>query len=115
MPFIDVRTPVKFNEEETSALQIALLDIVSEEMDKGMDTIMIGIKDNTYLSLGRHLITKGAFIEVKAFGKSSKEAKENVCARINNLLLKDFGFNLQSIYITFDEKEVWGYKGQFLS
>lgn len=115
MPFIDIRTPERLNEEQMQKLQVEMLEIISDEMEKGVDTIMVGIKDKYRLSIGRKLIHKGAFIDIKAFGKQDKSAKALVCTRINELLVGDFGFEQDSIYITFDDKDVWGYKGSFLS
>ncbi len=95
-------------------MQVEILDIVSEEMGKGIDTIMIGIKDKYHLSIGRKSITKGAFINVKALGVSTREVKELICNRLNEMLISKFSFEVDDIYITFDDKTEWGYKGQFI-
>ena len=115
MPFIDFRTPERLNEEQIQKLQVALLDIISEEMGKGVDTIMVGIKDKYRLSIGRKQIQKGAFVDIKAFGKQDNNAKALVFSRVNELLTSGFDFDQECIYITFDDQDVWGYKGEFLS
>lgn len=115
MPFIDFRTPERLNDEQMEQLQLALLDIVSEEMEKGVDTIMVGIKDKYRLTIGRKVIHKGAFVDVKSFGHQDDNAKSLVFNRINEFLINEFKFEQDSIYVVFEEKDVWGYKGQFLS
>ena len=52
-----------------------------------------------------------AFVEVKILGKSTREAYENLTARICDIMKEEIGVSPEYCYVKFEEITNWGYNG----
>lgn len=111
MPFIDSKVTVKLNKEKKDILKAKLANIIKNIPGKSENYLMIGFQDEYSLYFRGEELRYGAFIEVKIFGKTSKNDLEEVTKEICDLYEKELNIPKDAIYIKYEEVENWGFNG----
>jgi phenylpyruvate tautomerase PptA (4-oxalocrotonate tautomerase family) len=111
LPFIDSKVTVKLNKEKKDILKAKLANIIKNIPGKSENYLMIGFQDEYSLYFQGKELNYGAFIEVKIFGKASKESLDKVTKEICELYELELRIPQNSIYIKYEEVENWGFNG----
>lgn len=111
MPYIELKTSVKLNEEKKTELKTVLGEIVTLIPGKTEAVTMIGLLDEFELYLGGTKLERGAYVEVKMYKEASFESKAVLTEAIFKLLKDSLGIENSDAYVTFFEQPQWGAKG----
>ena len=111
MPFIGSKVSVKISKEKEEIIKKKLGEAIELIPGKSETFLMIGFEDEYSLYLGGEKLEKGAFIEVKIFGKASKDAYAKLTAAICNIYEEELGIPQNKIYVKYEEVENWGWNG----
>ncbi len=108
MPFIDVKTSAKISEEIKLEIENRLTDSISILPGKTSNYFMCAVEDN--VSMMFHGSKQPiAFVEVKIFGKSTREAYTNLTSEICDILKDCADISPDFCYVKFEEVENWGF------
>jgi phenylpyruvate tautomerase PptA (4-oxalocrotonate tautomerase family) len=111
MPYVDIKCSKNISDNSKENIQIAITDMLVELMGKTVPSVMISITESSTLYKGKEKLENGVYIDLKAFGESPKEVKKELAERINTLFTSEIDVNPEQLYLTFDEKTVWGANG----
>jgi len=109
MPFINSKISVKLTAEKETLLRKKLGKAIELIPGKSEEWLMLGFEEGYKLHFKGEELLKGAFINVKIFGKSEKEAYEKLTSEICNIFAEVLDIPSDKIFITYDEVEVWGW------
>jgi phenylpyruvate tautomerase PptA (4-oxalocrotonate tautomerase family) len=109
MPYIEVKSSVKIDENMKNDLQIKLTDAVATAFSKPKMYIMANIEDSASLFMGGAKIEKGAYISVSLLGSTSKSICQNLTKNICDILNSELGIDSENIYITYHSVDLWGW------
>ncbi|MBQ9245046.1 hypothetical protein IJ182_02130 [bacterium] len=109
MPFIETKLSMKLDENQKNDLQRKLADVVSSALSKPKQYIMTEIEDEKTLYMNEKKLEKGAYISVKLFGATTKQACQTLTHSICNILSADFGIEKSNIYVTYHPVDLWGW------
>ncbi len=108
MPFITVKTSAKLSEQVKLEIENKLTDSISILPGKTSNYFMCAVEDNISMMFhGDKQPT--AFVEVKIFGRSTREAYTDLTAEICEILEKSAGVAPDYCYVKFEEVENWGF------
>lgn len=111
MPFIGSKITIKLSKEKEEIIKKRLGEAISLILGKSERFLMVGFEDEYSLYLGGQKLEKGAFIEVKVFGKASKEAFATLTKEICNIYEQELQMPQDKIYVKYEEVENWGWNG----
>jgi len=111
MPFIGSKITVKISKEKEEIVKKRLGEAIKLIPGKSETFLMIGFEDEYSLYLGGEKLDKGAFIEVKVFGKASKEAFSVLTKEICSIYEEELQIPQDKIYVKYEEVENWGWNG----
>ncbi|MEQ8153663.1 MAG: phenylpyruvate tautomerase MIF-related protein [Clostridiaceae bacterium] len=111
MPFINSRVTVKLSDEKEESIKSRLGKAIELIPGKSEEWLMLGFEDNYKLYFKGEALEKGAFIDVKIFGKASKEAYNNLTAAICEIFTDELGISGDKIYVKYEEVDNWGWNG----
>lgn len=111
MPFIGSKITVKISKEKEEIVKKRLGEAIKLIPGKSETFLMIGFEDEYTLYLGGEKLDKGAFIEVKIFGKASKEAFSVLTKEICSIYEEELQIPQNKIYVKYEEVENWGWNG----
>ena len=112
MPFIDLKTTRKFNNEELVQLKFRLGEIISIIPGKSESVLMIGIDANSILYFSGKDDSDYAYVEIKLFGKAPFESKFRFTEALYELLEDEFAIPRNSVFLNFTEFDNWAYQGR---
>lgn len=112
MPFISLKTSVNLSKEKEELLRQRLGEIIEIIPGKSEEWLMIGFEDNYKLHFKGEELLKGAFINLKIFGKTTKEIYAQLTKELCSLLNEVLEIPRDKIFITYDEVENWGWNGE---
>ncbi|MFL0163923.1 phenylpyruvate tautomerase MIF-related protein [Candidatus Clostridium helianthi] len=112
MPFIGSKVSVKISKEKEEIIKKKLGEAIKLIPGKSETFLMVGFEDDYSLYFGGEKLEKGAFIEVKIFGKSSKDAYDALTAEICNIYEKELDIPQDKIYVKYEEVANWGWNGK---
>lgn len=115
MPYIKLRTIPAFGSKEKYQAAKDITENLSQILEKPENTIMLDIQQADNLFLGGTELTNGAFVEISVFGQVSKNAKEVANKFICDYLKTILSISAENIYVSYFDKDEWGYKGSFIS
>ncbi len=108
MPFINVKTSTKLSEQVKLEIENKLTGAITLLPGKTPNYFMCAVEDNISMMFhGEKQPT--AFVEVKIFGKSTREAYTNLTAEICNILEETAEVSPDFCYVKFEEVENWGF------
>ena len=111
MPFIGSKVTVKVSNEKEEIIKKRLGEAIKLIPGKSETFLMVGFQNEYSLYFGGEKLEKGAFIEVKIFGKTSKEAYANLTSAICNIYEEELTIPPNKIYVKYEEVENWGWNG----
>ncbi|GAA0076345.1 phenylpyruvate tautomerase MIF-related protein [Clostridium sp. CTA-5] len=111
MPFIGSKITMKISKEKEEKIKKRLGETIELVPGKSERFLMIGFEDNYSLYFGGEKLEKGAFIEVKVFGKASKETFAMLTREISNIYEEELQIPKNKIYVKYEEVENWGWNG----
>ncbi|OVE67293.1 hypothetical protein CCS79_14310 [Clostridium diolis] len=112
MPFIGSKVSVKISKEKEEIIKKKLGEAIKLIPEKSETFLMVGFEGDYSLYFGGEKLEKGAFIEVKIFGKSSKDAYDALTAEICNIYEKELDIPQDKIYVKYEEVANWGWNGK---
>ncbi len=108
MPFINVKTSAKLSEQTKLEIENRLTESITLLPGKTSNYFMCAVEDN--ISMMFHGDKRSAaFVEVKIFGKSTREAYTDLTATICDILEDCAGVAPEFCYVKFEEVENWGF------
>lgn len=110
MPFIGNKVTAKISEEKEKIIKEKLGKAI-ELLGKSEEYLMVGFEDNYKLYFAGEKLEKGAFIEVKLFGKASSEAYEKLTVEICKIYEEELKIPKDKIYVKYEEVSNWGWNG----
>lgn len=111
MPFIGSKITMKISEEKEDSIKKKLGKAIEILSGKSERFLMVGFEDEYKLYFSGEKLEKGAFIEVKIFGKSSKEEYSKLTSEICNIYEEELEIPKNKIYVKYEEIENWGWNG----
>lgn len=111
MPFIGSKVTVKISKEKEEVIKSELGKAITLIEGKSEKFLMVGFEDEYKLYFGGEKLEKGAFVEIKIFGKASNEEYENLTAKVCNIYNKELGIPKDKIYVKYEEIDHWGWNG----
>jgi phenylpyruvate tautomerase PptA (4-oxalocrotonate tautomerase family) len=111
MPYIELKSSVKMDENKKNSLQIKLTSAVSTALSKPEMYIMTNIEEPTSLFMGGGKIEKGAYVSVSLLGSTTKSVCQNLTKNICGILNSELGLDEENIYITYHSVDLWGWNG----
>ncbi len=112
MPFIGSRVTVEVSKEKREIIKKRLGEAISLIPGKSETFLMVGFQDNYSLYLGGKELEKGAFVEVKIFGKASDSDYDKVTAAVCSIYEEELGIPQDKIYVKYEEVDHWGWNGR---
>ena len=111
MPFIGSKVTVKISKEKEESIKKKLGEAIQLIPGKSETFLMVGFEDEYSLYLGGEKLEKGAFIEIKIFGKANKDDYAKLTAEVCNIYEGELGIPQNKIYVKYEEVENWGWNG----
>lgn len=112
MPFIGSKISVKISKEKETIIKEKLGKAIELIPGKSETFLMVGFEDEYSLYLAGEKLEKGAFVEVKIFGKASKDSYEKLTAEICKIYEEELQIPQNKIYVKYEEVENWGWNGR---
>jgi len=112
MPFIGSKVSVKISKEKEEIIKRKLGEAIQLIPGKSETFLMVGFEDEYSLYFAGEKLEKGAFIEVKIFGKASKEAYADLTAAICSIYEEELEIPQNKIYVKYEEVQDWGWNGK---
>jgi len=110
MPYIDTKVSVSLTDKNKENIKTKLGKAVSV-LGKGESYLMVGFQDNYSLYFGGRNDKPLAFVEVKLFGKCSREQYVKMTAEVCNILKDELGISGDGVYVKYEEVTHWGFNG----
>ncbi len=108
MPFINVKTSAKLSEKIKLEIENNLTKSITLLPGKSSNYFMCAVEDNISMMFHGDK-NPTAFVEVKIFGKSTREAYTDLTAAICEILEEKAGVSPDFCYVKFEEIENWGF------
>lgn len=112
MPFIGSKVSVKISKEKEEIIKTKLGKAIELIPGKRETFLMVGFEDEYSLYFAGEKLEKGAFVEVKIFGKASKDAYANLTAEICKIYEEELEIPQNKIYVKYEEVSDWGWNGK---
>ena len=112
MPFIGSKVSVKISKEKEEIIKSKLGEAIQLIPGKSETFLMVGFEDEYSLYFAGEKLEKGAFIEVKIFGKAGKEAYADLTAAICRIYEEELESPQNKIYVKYEEVQDWGWNGR---
>ncbi|MBQ9605643.1 MAG: hypothetical protein IJV16_00500 [Lachnospiraceae bacterium] len=111
MPFIDSKVSVKVSKEQETEIKSRLGQAISLIPGKSESWLMVGIQDEYHLYFRGEDSEPMAFIEVRIFGGSNRDAFEKMTAEITKIFGEVLGIAADHMYIKYSATTDWGWNG----
>jgi phenylpyruvate tautomerase PptA (4-oxalocrotonate tautomerase family) len=111
MPFIGSKVSVKLTKEKKQVIKEKLGKAIELIPGKSETYLMLGFEDEYSLYLGGNELDKGAFVEVKIFGKATKQDFDKLTGAICDIYEEELQIPKNKIYVKYEEVENWGWNG----
>ena len=112
MPFIDAKISKKITKEEEVELKTRLGQAISIIPGKSEQWLMAGFQDDYHLYFRGEDSSPMAFIEVRIFGGSDRNAFERMTAEITKIFGDVLGIAPDHMYIKYSATPDWGWNGR---
>lgn len=111
MPYISTKTTVKVNKEKREVIKSKLGKAIELIQGKSENWLMVSFEDESVMYFKGSDAKPLAFVEVKIFGKSAKEAYAILTKEITEILQEELNIKPDCIYIKYEEISAWGWNG----
>lgn len=111
MPYINTKTTVSINEEKREVIKKKLGEAIELIPGKSENWLMISFDDNSTMYFKGSKEKPLAFVEVKIFGKSTKDAYQKLTKAITEIMEVELGIQPDCTYVKYEEVSTWGWNG----
>lgn len=111
MPYISTKTNVAITKEKEVILKEKLGKAIELIPGKSESWLMCSFEGEQSLYFKGDGSSNIAFIEVKIFGKSTKEAYAALTKKITEIVSEELAISPDRIYVKYEEVAVWGWNG----
>ena len=111
MPFINAKVSVKMSEEQQESIKSKLGKAIEIIPGKSENWLMVGLEDSYTLYFKGEKFERMAFVEVKIFGRASKQSYEQLTHTICSIFKEELNIPSDKVYVTYQEIENWGWNG----
>lgn len=108
MPFINVKTNAELDSSVKSTIESRLSKAISLIPGKSEAYLMCAVEDGISMMFQGDSNKNIAFVEVKIFGSSTKDAYGKLNAEICNILKDEADVDGGNCYVKFEEVKYWG-------
>jgi phenylpyruvate tautomerase PptA (4-oxalocrotonate tautomerase family) len=112
MPFINAKIAGALTQEKEIQIKEKMGKAIELISGKSEEWLMVGFEDHYKLYFKGELMEKGAYIQVRIFGKAPKKEYDVLTVALCNLFQEELEIPADKIYITYDEVETWGWNNQ---
>lgn len=110
MPYINTKASVKISKEKEQQLRSEFGKAITL-LGKTESWLMLGFEDNFRLHFQGNDSQPSAFIEIKLFGKASKDAYNKMTKKVTEIINDVLGVPSDRVYVKYEEVENWGWNG----
>jgi phenylpyruvate tautomerase PptA (4-oxalocrotonate tautomerase family) len=111
MPYINTRTNIEISKEKEELLKQKIGKAIELIPGKSEDWLMVSFEDQASLYFRGKTDKPIAFVEVKLFGASTKEAYQKLTAELTSIIANELDIATNQIYVRYEETKYWGYNG----
>jgi len=111
MPYISTKTNMKLSNDQCDSIKSKLGKAIELLPGKSENWLMVSFEDESKLYFKGKNDKPLAFVEVKLFGKASKDAYNNLTREITNILHDELNIQPDGIYVKYEEVSTWGWNG----
>lgn len=111
MPYISTKTNVKLSKDQSEAIKTKLGKAIELLPGKSENWLMVAFEDESNLYFKGKNDKPLAFVEVKLFGKASRDAYNHLTREITNILRDELNIQPDCIYVKYEEVSNWGWNG----
>lgn len=112
MPYMNAKVSVAISKEKEESIKQKLGKAIELLPGKSEQWLMISLEENCTLYFKGTAERPMAFVEVKLFGRSTKEAYQRLTAGITDIINEELNIPADCIYVTYAEVEHWGWSGK---
>ncbi len=111
MPFINVKTSAKLNEEKIEKIKAEMGKAITLFPGKTEAWLMVNVEPDCKLYFKGDKSENTAFVDVAILGSASKADCENVTQKICDTLSEIAAVPASRTYVKFEFSDLWGYNG----
>lgn len=111
MPYISTKTNVEITKEKEVCIKEKLGEAIELIPGKSESWLMCAFEGKQSLYFKGDGESNIAFIEVKIFGKSTKEAYAALTKKITEIIKEELNISSDKIYVKYEEVSIWGWNG----
>jgi len=111
MPYISTKTTVTVNLEKREAIKTKLGKAIELIPGKSENWLMVSFDDQSTMYFKGSNEKPLAFVEVKIFGKSSKDDYCKLTKAITEIIKEELNIQPDCIYVKYEEVSTWGWNG----
>lgn len=110
MPFINVKTNVKVNEENENVIKSKLGEAITL-LGKSESWLMLNFDDESKMYFKGNNKDNLAMVQVSLFGSASNSAYNNFTEAVSDILNDSLNISKSNIYVSYMETPNWGWNG----
>jgi len=114
MPHVAVSMAEKLTKEQTTDLKKTLGQLIAILPTKSESVLMVDIADDRSLFFAGEELAHGAFVDVRLYGESPFDAKQQFTKELTAYLEETFSVPPQYVYVNFVELNQWGVRGDLI-
>lgn len=111
MPYINTKLNIELPKDKEISIKEKLGKAIALIPGKSENWLMLGFEDQGRMYFRGDGAQPMAFVEVKGYGKSSKDAYNKLTAEITQILNSELSIATDHIYVKYEECEYWGWNG----
>ena len=113
MPYINLTTTEKINDQTAKALKEQLGEAISLLPGKTEQWLMINLDGEKTLSFAG-VFEPCAIADIAIFGSSTSDAYNKLTAKVTEILEENLNLPADKIYVSYSERNIWGWNGSNL-
>ncbi|ADU28215.1 phenylpyruvate tautomerase MIF-related protein [Ethanoligenens harbinense] len=111
MPCIQTKTTVKLTSAQEDLLKVKFGKAIELLPGKSENWLMLTFEGNCHMYFKGRSEPDMAFVEVKLFGKASRQDYSKLTHELTSILHRELDINPSQIYIKYEEVSHWGWNG----
>ena len=111
MPFIDTKTTKTISKDQEKELTRAFGEAITLIRGKSEEWLMLNFAGNCRMAFRGTSDEDSAFLEVKIFGKASKNEYSALTEKLCDIISSVLGVSPGRTYVKYEEVDTWGYNG----
>ena len=111
MPMIITKTNTSITKEQEATLTRAFGEAIALLPGKSEEWLMLSFEDGARMAFRGVSDRELCYIEVNLLGVATREAYDNLTARLCEVVSETLGVPGDGIYVKYEEAKTWGYDG----